>query len=472
MPNPWIEQLQSRIKHWIEQGTGTTWVVAVSGGSDSVGLLRSLHALAADLGLKLSVAHLNHGVRGEAAQADADFVASLAQSLELPFDLGHWSPQSTSHFESAARRARYAWLAEIATARGATAIAVGHTMDDQAETILHRILRGTGPRGLAGMQPIRRIDKTSKIRLVRPLLTVPRAAIRDYLATLNQPYREDETNTDPSHTRARIRHDLLPKLATDYNPNITAALVQLGKLARSSQQAVANDARTIVREALLHKTNESLVLRHGYLQDVPLFLRTEVLRHLWRKAGWPEADMSATRWTRMAELVGQPKFRPTAIGAGVTISIEKQRFLLLHRSQPPTPAPEPPTRPVDPQQPIHLQIPGITPIPWANGSIITTTDPNAPSQESISLKNLTSPLTIRRPTPGDRFAPLGMKGQSKPLADFFRAQKVPKHLRSRTPLLCDAQGIIWVIGHRIADRVKVHSPADSTIGLTWQNGLE
>ena len=467
MTRSWIDDLEARLIQWQAQRMGGTWVVAVSGGSDSVGLLRVLHALAPTVGLRLSVAHLDHGVRGPTAQADAAFVAEVARSLDLPFDLGHWCPSSTTHFESSARRARYAWLSETALARGATVIAVGHTRDDQAETILHRIVRGTGLRGLAGMRQVRKLDPISGIKLVRPLLTVSRASIREYLAALSQTYHDDETNADQTHTRSRIRHDLLPKLAAEYNPNVATALVQLGKLAQASQQAIASDVRSIARQALLKRSAEGMVLKHGHLQGVPTFLRTEVLRFLWRRARWPEAGMSAERWGRIAELVGQSEFRPVSIGARVTIAIEREFFLVLRRSQAETqPDANSTVSPAD--APTPLTIPGITPVPWAGGRIITTTDPNAPRHESINPAKIEPPLMIRQPTAGDRFEPLGMNGQSTPLADFFRARKVPRHNRSRTPLLCDARGIVWVVGHRISERVKLTSRTDPTIGLSWE----
>ena len=147
---PWIKRIERRITRWLAHDVSRVWVVAVSGGSDSVGLLRVLCQVAQPLGLILSVAHLDHGVRGEAARADAAFVAELAQALGLPVDVGQWQPVRAGHFESDARRARYDWLVQVARARGAGAVAVGHTRDDQAETILHRILRGTGPRGSPG----------------------------------------------------------------------------------------------------------------------------------------------------------------------------------------------------------------------------------------------------------------------------------------------------------------------------------
>ncbi len=183
MSDRWVKSLERRIRRWSgEVGLGTTWVVAVSGGGDSAGLLRVLHELADRLDLRLSVAHLDHGARGPAARADAAFVAGLAASLGLAIDLGQWQPARSGHFESDARSARYAWLTEIARARGASVVAVGHTRDDQAETILHRIIRGTGVRGLAGMPRKRVLARDPTVTLVRPLLGVSRQAIRDYLA--------------------------------------------------------------------------------------------------------------------------------------------------------------------------------------------------------------------------------------------------------------------------------------------------
>ena len=158
------------------------------------------------------------GFAARRPRADAAFVAELANSLGLPLDLGQWRPARAGHFESDARRARYAWLTQVARARGAAVVAVGHTRDDQAETILHRILRGTGPRGLSGI-PARRILATDpELTLVRPLLGVSRRGVREFLTAIGQPFREDETNADLTRTRSRIRYDLLPKLAADYNP--------------------------------------------------------------------------------------------------------------------------------------------------------------------------------------------------------------------------------------------------------------
>ncbi len=459
----WIGRIQRRIARWRARGLGGTWVVAVSGGSDSVGLLRVLHQIAATVDLRLSVAYLDHGTRGEASRADAGFVAELAASLGLPFDLGRWRPTRAKHFESDARQARYDWLVEIARARAASALAVGHTRDDQAETILHRIVRGTGLHGLAGIPRRRLLATDPEIVLVRPLLAVTRYQIRAYLAELGQLCREDETNTDLTRTRARIRHDLLPKLAAEYNPKIADALVRLGEHAAASRRAIELDTRDMERAAVITFRENCVVLKHAFLSSVPDFLRSEILRRVWRRAGWPEGGMSARRWRRLAALVRSKEVPRTEIGAGVSVATENF-FLVLWRTQP-----------------VHvsasvshaiastlLEVPGAVAVPWAGGQLVATLDAGESEGERLDFDRVGLPLSIRPPLPGDRFEPLGMAGKSTPLADFFRGRRVSRDRRNATPVVCDRCGIIWVVGHRIADRVKVTGQTERLLGLRWE----
>ena len=461
---PWIDRVERRLARWCEQGLEKAWVVAVSGGGDSVGLLRLLHPLAGTLGLRLSVAHLDHGVRGEEAHADAAFVAALAGSLGLPFVLGAWQPTRRGHFESDARRARYEWLTEVARVRGAAVIAVGHTLDDQAETILHRIIRGTGLRGLAGMPSRRVLSSRPRLTLVRPLLGVSRHEVRAFLAARQQPYREDESNADLSRTRARIRRDLLPKLAADYNPKVTPALVRWRLLAAKSERAMEADLRDVERSAVITQTPDCIVLKHGFMHSIPLFQRAEVLRRVWRKAGWPEASMSASRWLRLAALVDMDEIPRVDVGAHVEVATERFFLVLRRRAAPSSPCAAP-----DILEPITLAVPGLTAVAWAAGAIEAWVDsgPETTLDETMDLDQIFFPTIVRAAAPGDRFDPLGMGGQSMPLADFFRGRHVRLADRGRVPLVCDQKGIIWVVGHRIADRVKVSVETRRAFGLVW-----
>jgi tRNA(Ile)-lysidine synthase len=464
----WIEHIERGIARWLAQGTSRVWVVAVSGGGDSVGLLRVLCQLARPLDLSLSVAHLDHGVRGEAARADAEFVAELANSSGLALDLGRWQPTRAGHFECDARRARYDWLTQVARARGAGAVAVGHTRDDQAETILHRILRGTGPRGLAGIPARRCLAVEPKLTLIRPLLRVSRRELREFLTTIDQAYREDETNAVLSRTRGRIRHDLLPKLAAEYNPAVGEALVRLGELSASLERAITRDALAAARSATITSAHDAVVLKHGLLRSTPRVMRTEILRHAWRRAGWPEASMSADRWHRLAALIRREAIEPRVIGARVEVSSDGS-FLVLRRLAKTEASGVSDLRS---HVEIPLALPGRTPVPWAGCTIDATTDDLSEESraEVVDFDQVAGPLFIRAPLPGDRFDPLGMGGNTMPLADFFRGRRVPRQRRGQTPLLCDQLGIIWVGGHRIAERVKARDQTEHVLTLRLSSG--
>jgi tRNA(Ile)-lysidine synthase len=459
--DPFVTSVERRVCRWVASGLGTRWVVAVSGGSDSVGLLRVLHAIGEKAGLSLSVAHLDHGARGEASRADAAFVEELARHLSLPFDLGHWQPTRPGHFEADARAARLAWLRETATNRDAAVVAVGHTRDDQAETILHRIIRGTGIHGLAGIPARRTLG--DNVTLVRPLLSSSRDEIRRYLNNIHQPFREDATNLDLDRTRARLRHDLLPKLAAEYNPKAGDALVRLGRQAAglSRLYRIRVEQMEQITLALGSDGNRRSFVRKRLVM-LPPFLRADVIRSAWRRAGWPEGGMSEARWRRLARRARSSRPGQWDVGGGIVASTDGNLFSLRRA------AGSPQTEPFLAPEPLPLSIPGA--VPWLDGRLIVTLDVDAPRDETIDLDRVRPPLQVRASRRGDRFAPLGMDGHETTLKNFFRGRRVPRDARARVPMLCDEVGIIWVVGHRIADRVRLTDKTERRAGLKWEMG--
>ena len=212
---------------------GMRLAVAVSGGADSVGLLRTLVNAAPEIGFVLSVAHVHHGIRDADADADAEFVADVAAKLGLAFhredvDAPAAAQKNRETLEEAARNLRYAWFGELLASDIADAVATAHTLDDQAETVLHKFLRGAWTEGLGGIHPVLAQPRGA---ILRPFLGVRRASIEAWLTSIGQPWREDATNADISHTRNRLRHELLPALAA-YNPRIYEQLANLASLAR------------------------------------------------------------------------------------------------------------------------------------------------------------------------------------------------------------------------------------------------
>ena len=223
---------------------GMRLAIACSGGADSVALLRTLLERRNELGLVLSVVHMNHGIRGAESDADATFVEALAGQFELPFylrrvDVPAVAESNRQGLEETARSLRYAWFWELLATGEADALATAHTLDDQAETVLHRLLRGAWTEGLSAIFPVlksetRTSGKSHDQLILRPFLSTSRREIEAYLREIDQPWRDDSTNLDTAYTRNRIRHELLPILA-EYNPGIQHQLAHLAVLARDEE---------------------------------------------------------------------------------------------------------------------------------------------------------------------------------------------------------------------------------------------
>jgi tRNA(Ile)-lysidine synthase len=274
-------------------------VVAVSGGADSVALLRALAEFAPPGGL--IVAHLNHQLRGPESDADTAFVADL-----LP-DLPHFveridvaAAAKRANLEATARQVRYDFLAAVARRTGANVIATGHTRDDQAETVLHRLIRGTGLRGLRGIAASRELEHG--IRLIRPLLTVSRQDVIAYLRSIDQPWREDATNADTAFTRNRIRHELLPLLRS-YNPAIEDALARTAMQANEVFADIEVSSAELLRLAEHPRAESTVILDRKTLATTPGHLLREVLHLIWQREGWSRNGMTLAHWQRAADVV-------------------------------------------------------------------------------------------------------------------------------------------------------------------------
>jgi tRNA(Ile)-lysidine synthase len=278
---------------------GMRLAVAVSAGADSVALLRRLIELAPEIGLVLSVAHLHHGIRGADADADAEFVAALAAKHELIFhrrdvDTPAAARANRETIEEAARNLRYAWFRELLESGEADAIATAHTLDDQAETVLHKLLRGAWTEGLGGIHPV---VVCAPGAILRPLLGARRSEIEAWLRAIDQPWREDASNADTGFTRNRLRHELLPILAT-YNPQIHSQLDHLATLARDEDAYWQAELSRILpplllpgkpvrgggRSASTHPDQASLALEIERLPQSPA-IRRRILRAAARQLG-------------------------------------------------------------------------------------------------------------------------------------------------------------------------------------------
>ncbi len=441
-------------------------VVAVSGGVDSMVLLHVLATLRPPLGLRLHAAHLDHGLRGPEAERDATAVAGWAARLEVPVTIERAGPLDLRRgsVQRAARAARYAFLGRVADQVGAQRIAVGHQRDDLAETLLLNLLRGTGLRGLAGIPPVRG-------RVIRPLLDTPRELIVAYARAHGVPWVEDPSNRTLAYRRNRVRAELIPALAKEYNPRV------LESLARTAAIVRAEDAflDTLARESLGHLARPGLggeaALKGKELAGLKPVLRRRVLRAA--AEALPGRPVLSARHLAALDLwaAAGPRRGRCGFVRDVMAWWDGEDLVLAPKALPPPPDALPlplgvPTR----AAPFALtflaeaaEVGAGAPLPAAPGP--AGQPPGGPAEVWLDAAAAPDPLMVRGWRFGDRFQPLGLAGTKK-LQDFFVDAKVPRAARPRIPLVVSGDRILWVVGHRIDERARITAATRCALRLT------
>jgi len=274
-------------------------IVAVSGGPDSVALLRGLMELSADHELQLIVAHFNHRFRGADSDQDVRFVAALAERYQLPCVLGHADNATAVVREESARQVRYQFLEEVAQEHQATHIATGHTRDDLVETVLHHLLRGTGITGLRGM-PWERL--TSDATIIRPMLDLSRQDVESYLTAIEQDYRTDASNSDVTLTRNWLRRELLPDVRERF-PQVDEAVARLSQQAGETAVLTQWIGQQVLTAAMHSNADGVVELSTAMLSGYPRAAIREAMVQVWNEQRWPRQDMGFDRWEQLADLV-------------------------------------------------------------------------------------------------------------------------------------------------------------------------
>ena len=432
---------------------GDRVLVAVSGGPDSLALLHVLNDLSPERGLALHVYTLDHGLRGDESAGDAAFVAEAAASLGLPctaerVDVGAEGFRRGLSLQAAARALRYERLAAVATRIGARRIATGHNREDQAETVLLRLLRGAGLRGLAGIPPVR--DGI----YIRPLLAVSRAEIEEYLARHGLEPRRDPTNARAVYLRNRIRLELVPQLQRDYNPRLVDTLAAMAERLRHDAEFIelaAAAAWSDVTEAS-GAAGEVALNVAALLAQPPALVGPILQRAVAPAFRGTGRELSSTAVAAIVALAQRGHNGELDLGADVVAGISYGRLVFRrHRG------------PAAPYDPVPLPVPGDVIVETAGARITATLcrpgETPAPGAEEpgcaiFAWDRLPGPLAIRSRRPGDRLSPVGMTGTQK-LQDLFVNSKVPRHQRDLVPLLVAGEDILWVMGFRLDRRWAV-----------------
>jgi tRNA(Ile)-lysidine synthase len=302
--SPFLEQLALEVDRLGLRDIGI--LVGVSGGADSVAQLRGFHALAEPASLRIVAAHLNHGMRPGAADDDAAWTTELCGRLGIPIvlekvDVPAYASEHRLNLEEAARTARYQFFDRAARAKNCTHVAVAHTSDDQVETVLHHLFRGTGLAGLRGMQAARPLAEG--LTLVRPLLRMHRKQIEDWLGGIGQDYRSDITNADTTRTRSRIRHSVLPALERELGPQVRDSLLHLANQADELQGVIEELSQGLLNRCVDDETADLVRLSAEVLAGEPRHLVREVFVSLWKRKNWPRRAVDFDDWDRLARLV-------------------------------------------------------------------------------------------------------------------------------------------------------------------------
>jgi tRNA(Ile)-lysidine synthase len=438
-------------------------VIGVSGGPDSVALLHILLELAPRLSLRLGVAHLNHCLRRNDSDKDAQFVETLARKFDLPCyihkkDVRNYQIKNRLSLEEAARSVRYEFLNNIAKTKGYNRIAIGHHSDDNAELVLMNLFRGSGTLGLSGIPPVRG-DK-----IIRPLIQVGRSELVEFLDQNNLKYVSDASNKDTRYLRNRVRHNLIPLLKTDYNPKISEILNRLSSIIKSEEEWLEDMVCPFFEKAVLHTQEDHIILFIQMVNRYPEALQRRIIRMAIQKI---KGNLRRIRFVNIDSVIDLLR-KVSAYGnidLPDRIRIQKNRDKLyifkeknaLHdlafKSDPSgTIIFEYKIEKLESvfikeiQAHIRFTEMGIENVPdYRNTGQYTN---------FFDKDILRFPMVLRNVRPGDTFKPLGVGGTQK-VKKFFIDKKVPRNERIKCPILLSGGKIVWVIGHRIDESVRV-----------------
>jgi tRNA(Ile)-lysidine synthase len=488
--------------HWLDGTENQKWLIAVSGGVDSMALLAALTTLQKEKPslLPLHVIHVNHQLRGDESDKDAAFVQNWCETHLIDFTIETTNIQKIAEehktsIETAARDIRYQLYAKVALAHQCTKVALAHHQSDQVETVLHRIIRGTGLRGLAGipiMRPLHEGEKqmpngfekqkpnAKQIFVIRPLLHMPRADIETYLTENQIPFRNDSSNDSNDYTRNQIRNELIPYLKKTFNPAVEKAISRLSQTCQRVTDMLSVDAQTHLTAVTIEATEHAISLNAEALNRLPIITCTEILYLVTIQLRIPQRKIGFKQIDRMITLLKSD--HPGKIQCPYQMSAQRTMNTFIIKKEMATKK----ITITQSTQTINIAKHGYTVVPISikvyqpTGSpayikAVLTTDiylteserttyyaNKPPLEELLDNDQIKGDIALTITQNGDRFTPIGAKGAIK-VGDFFTNNKLPLIERHQIGLIKDDQGIIIIAGMRMADRVRI---TEATTHLT------
>jgi tRNA(Ile)-lysidine synthase len=457
-----LSRVRGTIRRFRMLSPGDHVIVAVSGGADSVALLHALHELQPELKIRLTVAHLNHGLRPKAAQREAAFVEEMTRGLGIPCicetrDVRSEQTSTGACLQEAARTVRYRFLDDVRRSCAAGKLALGHTMDDQAETILMRLLRGAATGGLSGIPPVRSDG------IVRPLINVRRSEVELFLQERSCDFIPDTSADEPQYLRNSIRHELLPLLSRQYNPRIVDALCTTAAHARNDEELLQQTTVQVLNDSLRHENGMvfipvSVLLRHPLLAGRIIRSAISILQGSCRALASTHIDAIIA----LGQAAGSARQVP--VPGGLIVRREYEDLVIGYAH--------------DPVMPFRVQVdrlPADISLPHTDIRVrirrMTLDSPAAfrqpPSSDTVYLaaESITLPVTIRSWQPGDRIHTLGCSAEKK-IKSVFADAKIPVRLRGSIPLFECGGRIVCAGALRIAEHCRVAPACLDVIAIT------
>lgn len=428
--------------------------IAVSGGADSIALLRAMLELQQEFGIVLPVVHFNHRIRGGESDADAEFVANLAKEHRLELheasgDVPGYAKKWRLSTEASARRLRYEFFRSLLGTGKMDKIATAHTWDDQAETVLLRILRGAGTRGVAGIHPMLRLERGS---IIRPMLGISRMEVEAYLTSLGQWWREDSTNADTSYTRNRVRHELLPLLERDYNPNIREVLADAAEIARE-EDLYWEELIEALAETAIASQDGKVSIRFGTPGAQSVAIQRRLLRRAAELAG---VHLDFQHVEQVLSLLAKPKGSEIELPDRWRAFSSGNGLIRLNRE----------TSAESAGYEYPVTVPGevrIAPVRTLVRLMIVHGNAERQMYNPASLLDgslLGASLVLRNWRPGDRMRPLYRASEEK-LKRLFQEKKIPAENRPLWPVLSSEDRVVWAKEFGVAAEFAATDESDA-----------
>ena len=450
-----------------EVENGRIVLVGVSGGPDSVCLVHLLNQLKESLSVRLHIAHLNHMLRGASSDGDARYVERLGKSLKIPVtiearDVNVYRKEHRLSLEEAAREVRYDFFARTAKSVGAECVALGHTEDDQVETVLMHLVRGAGIVGLRGMSSVVNMNTCGerKLRIVRPLLEVTRKETENYCSAHHLDPRNDVSNESLDYARNRFRHELIPVLRKS-NSDIGAAVRRVTETAADIMSFLDGEVESAWSDAVCVNLIGITINTEAILSLHPA-LQRQLLRRVMSEALGDLVDIEAVHIESMMEALHKPAGKRLSLPRGLKFYVSYDTCLLAKDEEDICPLPAI-------GRGRRLKVPGVTLLSgWRVKADIVQPGERADGFTAcIDADASGMVLTVRIRRPGDRFQPLGMSNIKK-LQDFMVDAKIPSTWRDRVPLVCSRDSIVWVAGWRISDSVKITGSTKKVLRISFE----